>query len=134
MAVKYRPPKYRRGALICYGGNEGLGGILAHNAMIVRSSRRLRAAFAVALLGTVALALASCGRAGPPEPPPGPALGVSPTASAAPSPAPAPLIGAPGPTGQVSQETAQRNGFDAYGNPVAPPSQRKSFPLDFLLQ
>jgi hypothetical protein len=33
-----------------------------------------------------------------------------------------------------SHEDAQKNGFDAEGNPVASPGQKKSFPLDFLLQ
>ncbi len=37
-------------------------------------------------------------------------------------------------SGPTSRETAQKNGFDAYGNPVAPVGQKKSFPLDFLLQ
>jgi hypothetical protein len=43
------------------------------------------------------------------------------------------VIGPPGPA-QATPNQAQRTGFDAYGNPVAPPSERKSFFLDFLLQ
>jgi predicted small lipoprotein YifL len=94
-----------------------------------RLNRRLRAGFALALLGAAALTLAACGRAGPLEPPPGPAV-VSPTVSAAPSP----LVGGPVAGAPVPHETAQRNGFDAYGNPVAPPGEKKSFFLDFLVQ
>jgi predicted small lipoprotein YifL len=72
-----------------------------------------------ALIGA-ALALSACGRAGPLEPPPGPA--VVPTSStqlAQPDGSP--------------QETAPKTGFDTHGNPVAPPGQKRSFFLDFLL-
>jgi predicted small lipoprotein YifL len=93
----------------------------------------VRAGFALALLGAAALTLAACGRAGPLEPPPGPAV-VSPTAAAAPPPSPSSLIGAPASGAPVTHETAQRNGFDAYGNPVAPPGEKRSFFLDFLVQ
>jgi hypothetical protein len=34
----------------------------------------------------------------------------------------------------TSHEDAQKNGFDSEGNPVAGPGQKKTFPLDFLLQ
>jgi predicted small lipoprotein YifL len=95
---------------------------------------RLRAAFVVALLGATAFGLAACGRNGPLEPPPGPAAGVSPTASAVPPSAPASVIGGPFANGPTAQETAMKNGFDAYGNPVAPPGQKRSFILDPLLQ
>ena len=95
----------------------------------------MRAGFTLAVLGTaavsLAVSLAACGRAGPPEPPPGPAFSSYPPPPAA--AAPGPVIGAPG-TAQLTPEQAQKNGFDAYGNPIAPPSERKSFFLDFLLQ
>jgi len=88
------------------------------------------------LLAGAALTLAACGRYGPLEPPPGPAVGATPTASAAPNSPPPPALGpnGPGAPGPNSPEVAQKNGFDAYGNPVAPPGTKKSFPLDFLLQ
>jgi hypothetical protein len=34
----------------------------------------------------------------------------------------------------ASRDLAAKNGFDAQGNPVAAPGQKKDFPLDFLLQ
>jgi len=74
--------------------------------------------------------LAACGRNGPPLPPPGSTP--SPTASATPGAPPAP--GEPPPNSPLSQQTAQKNGFDAFGNAVAPAGQKKSFPLDPLLQ
>jgi predicted small lipoprotein YifL len=131
------PPKSRLGGVICYGGiGIGLRGlsILAQKRLKLRLNKRLRAGLTLALLGTAAVTLAACGRAGPLEPPPGPAVGVAPSASAAPAAAPASLVGPPAASGPVSPEAAQKNGFDAYGNPVAPPGQKKSFPLDFLLQ
>jgi hypothetical protein len=48
--------------------------------------------------------------------------------------APSATLGDPVASGPTAQETAQKNGFDAYGNPVAPAGQKKSFLLDFLLQ
>ena len=92
--------------------------------------------FALALLGVAAFGLAACGRAGPLELPPGPAVGVAPTASAAPQPSliPAGTLGSPSANGPLSQEAAQKNGFDAYGNPIAPAGEKRSFFLDFLLQ
>jgi hypothetical protein len=48
--------------------------------------------------------------------------------------APASSVGGPVVQGPAAQETAMKNGFDAYGNPVAPPGQKKSFLLDPLLQ
>jgi hypothetical protein len=93
--------------------------------------KRVRAGLALALLGAAALTLAACGRAGQLEPPPGPAVGVSPSVAAAPPP-PSSLVGAP--AAPVTHEAAQKNGFDAYGNPVAPPGEKRSFFLDFLLQ
>jgi predicted small lipoprotein YifL len=83
----------------------------------------------VLALGTLfsfALALAACGRAGPLEPPPGPAA--APAAHAQltqPDGSPAP---------GSAQDTAVKSGFDAQGNPVATPSQKRSFILDPLLR
>jgi predicted small lipoprotein YifL len=130
------PPKSRRAAVICYAKIVGVRGLFAlaqksaQEGVKSRRNRRLRAGLALALLGTAAFTLAACGRAGPLEPPPGPAV-VSPTVSAAP---PSPLVGGPVAGAPVGHETAQRNGFDAYGNPVAPPGEKKSFFLDFLVQ
>jgi predicted small lipoprotein YifL len=108
--------------------------VLAEKRMKHCLNKRLRAGLMLALLGTAALTLAACGRAGSLEPPPGPAVGVSPSASAAPPPSPTSLIGTPAANGPVSPEAAQKSGFDAYGNPVAPPGEKKSFFLDFLLR
>ena len=80
----------------------------------------------LAVLGVAAFSLAACGRAGPPELPPGPAFGSYSPPAAGPA---APPIAAP-----ATPDQAQKTGFDAYGNPIAPPSERKSFFLDFLLQ
>jgi len=77
-----------------------------------------------------ALALAACGRAGGLELPPGPAVSTAPAAAAT----PAAVVGGPVASGQTAQETAQKNGFDAYGNPIAPPGEKKSFLLDPLLR
>jgi predicted small lipoprotein YifL len=103
---------------------------------------------ALVLLGVAAFGLSACGRAGPLELPPGPSVGPSvgaspaasaaSTASAAPPPSgPSAAIGGPAGTtvaGGMTPEAAQKNGFDAYGNPVAPAGNKKSFLLDFLLQ
>ena len=105
-----------------------------------RLNRRARAVALVMALFAVAVSLAACGRNGPPEPPPGPMFGADPP-PAAPAAAVAPAAGGPGPfiatpaaAGPATHEQAQKNGFDCHGNPVAPPSERKSFFLDFLLQ
>ena len=98
-----------------------------------RLSRRLRAGFALAVLGVAAVTLAACGRAGPPERPPGPALSSDLPPAAAPLAPPAP----PGSAEDMRDkqyEKAAQNGFDRSNNPVAPPSERRSFFLDFLLQ
>jgi len=86
------------------------------------------------LFGAAAVGLAGCGRSGPPLLPPGPAVETAPTVQAAPPTAPSAALGGPDATGPTAQETAQKNGFDANGNPVAARGQPKSFPLDFLLQ
>jgi len=97
-------------------------------ALLVRD--RLSIALALVALTAAAFTLAACGRNGPPLPPPGSTPG--PTASTAPGTPPAP--GEPPPNSPLSQQTAQKNGFDIFGNAVAPPGQKKSFPLDPLLQ
>jgi predicted small lipoprotein YifL len=81
------------------------------------------------VLGTLfscALALSACGRAGPLEPPPGPAAVPAARAQLTqPDGSPAP---------GSTQDTAAKSGFDAQGNPVATPSQKRSFILDPLLR
>jgi len=81
---------------------------------------------ALATLVSLALALSACGRAGPLEPPPGPAAVPTPTAQITqPDGSPAP--------GSM-QDTATKSGFDAQGNPVATPSQKRTFILDPVLR
>jgi predicted small lipoprotein YifL len=75
---------------------------------------------------TCALALSACGRAGPLEPPPGPATVPVPSAQLT-QPDGSPAPGSP-------QDTAAKSGFDAQGNPVATPGQKRSFILDPLLR
>jgi len=94
---------------------------------------RFRLVIVPVLLGA-AIGLAACGRSGAPMLPPGPAVEAAPTAQVAPPPAPSVALGGPVASGPTAQEIAQKNGFDASGNPVAPVGQKKSFPLDFLLQ
>jgi predicted small lipoprotein YifL len=95
---------------------------------------RTTVAAALVLLGA-AFALAGCGRSGALEPPPGPALAQPSAATGqAASVAPSSTVGGPVASGPTALETAQRNGFDANGNPVAPPGPKKSFILDPLLQ
>ena len=112
------------------GGYEGIVGVSSGGP---RLHKALRAGLLLAGLGTAALTLAACGRAGPPEPPPGPALSASPPPAAAPVAA----LGPPGSSEDIPEkhyEKAAQNGFDRNGNPIAPPGQQKSFFLDFLLQ
>ena len=80
---------------------------------------------ALAVAGIAALALSGCGRAGPLELPPGPA-----------TPAPSAQLTSPdgSPVPGSAQDTAMKNGFDAQGNPVATPGQKKPFILDPLLR
>jgi predicted small lipoprotein YifL len=78
------------------------------------------------VLVVCAIALSACGRAGPLEPPPGPA------AVPGPSPQLTQTDGTPAPGSP--QDTAVKTGFDAQGNPVATPGQKRSFILDPLLQ
>ncbi len=78
-----------------------------------------------------ALGLVACGRKGPLEMPPGPAM--EPPVAAAPAPQYLPPASNFGTQPQENAGTA-RSGFDAQGNPVAAPSEKKSFILDPLLQ
>jgi len=78
------------------------------------------------LLVGAALALSACGRAGPLEPPPGPAaVPASRAQLTQPDGSPAP---------GSTQDPAAKSGFDAQGNPVATPSQKRTFILDPLLR
>jgi predicted small lipoprotein YifL len=74
-----------------------------------------------------ALGLSGCGREGPLELPPGPAPGSPPQSSQLTLPDGSPAPGS-------AQDTALKNGFDAQGNPVAAPGQKRPFILDPLLQ
>jgi hypothetical protein len=72
--------------------------------------------------------------------PPGPAIQAVPTASSSALPsatAAAPEVpaaaGAPG-GAATAQNVAAKTGFDAEGNPAAPPGQKKPFLLDPLLR
>ncbi|HYQ06250.1 MAG TPA: lipoprotein [Xanthobacteraceae bacterium] len=87
---------------------------------------RDRLVFPLAALIACALALSACGRAGPLEPPPGPAAVPTPTAQLT-QPDGSPAPGTP-------QDAAAKSGFDAQGNPVASPGQKRSFILDPLLR
>ena len=83
-------------------------------------------ALALGTLFSTALALSACGRAGPLEPPPGPAA--VPTSSTQLTQS----DGSPAPGS--AQDTAAKSGFDTQGNPVATPSQKRTFILDPLLR
>jgi predicted small lipoprotein YifL len=82
---------------------------------------RLSVPLALAVAGIAALGLSGCGRNGPLELPPGPA------------PAPSAQLTSPAAPG-TAEETAVKTGFDARGNPVASPGQKRQFILDPLLQ
>jgi predicted small lipoprotein YifL len=83
-------------------------------------------AVALGSLFSCALALSACGRAGPLEPPPGPAaVPASKAQLTQPDGSPAP---------GSAQDTGAKSGFDPQGNPVATPSQKRSFILDPLLR
>ena len=82
--------------------------------------------FVLSAVLACALALSACGRAGPLEPPPGPAaVPASKAQLTQPDGSPAP---------GSAQDTAAKSGFDSQGNPVATPSQKRSFILDPLLR
>jgi predicted small lipoprotein YifL len=92
---------------------------------VAGTSGRVRGLGFVLLIGA-ALALSACGRAGPLEPPPGPAaVPASKAQLTQPDGSPAP---------GSAQDTAAKTGFDLQGNPVATPSQKRSFILDPLLR
>jgi hypothetical protein len=104
------------------------------------TGHRLNLALAFALLVAAGGGLSACGRAGPPELPTPPAAAVpapagtgsaqGPSAAATP-----PTPGSAAPTTTASAAPgAPVKGFDAHGNPVAPPGEKKSFLLDPLLQ
>jgi hypothetical protein len=93
---------------------------------LVRSNVRVGLAVAAIAAGIAAVGLSACGRAGPLEPPPGPAVTPAPGAQLR-QPDGSPVPGSP-------EDTATKTGFDALGNPVATPVQKKSFILDPLLQ
>ena len=82
---------------------------------------------ALAAASAGVLALAGCGREGPLELPPGPAPATPAVTSQLQSPDGTPAPGSP-------QDPALKSGFDAQGNPVATPGQKRSFILDPLLQ
>ncbi|HXQ84582.1 MAG TPA: lipoprotein [Xanthobacteraceae bacterium] len=90
----------------------------------VHSRMRVALAGAIIAAGIAGLGLSACGRAGPLELPPGPAA--APSAQLT-SPDGSPVPGS-------AQDTALKSGFDAQGNPVATPGQKRSFILDPLLQ
>ena len=81
----------------------------------------LRVALTIATIA--ALGLSGCGRAGPLELPPGPATPATQLNSPSGTPAPG-----------SAEDPAVRTGFDAQGNPVATPGQKKSFILDPILR
>jgi len=96
-------------------------GLLAHR-------RRFIGAFAAV---AAALCLAGCGRKGDLELPPGPAT--QPPVAAAPA-GPSSFLPSSAAAQQQRDAAAARTGFDAQGNPVATPGERKSFLLDPLLR
>jgi len=107
--------------------------VLAQKRRNDRWKGRLRAGLVLALLGAATVTLAACGRSGPLEPPPGPALTSQPAAVLPPTGPPAPP-GSADDLREKQNEKAAQNGFDSRGNPVAPPGEKRSFFLDFLLQ
>jgi predicted small lipoprotein YifL len=92
---------------------------------------RLRASLALAVAVVAALGLAACGRKGELELPPGPAT--QPPVAAAPM-TPSFMPSSSGARQQQDDATAAKNGFDAHGNPVAGPGQKRTFFLDPILQ
>ena len=94
---------------------------------MVRDRLNVRAARALAgiALAIAVTGLCGCGRYGALELPPGPAATPAPSAQLSSSDA-----GVPG----RSPDDAVKTGFDAQGNPVATPGQKKQFILDPLLQ
>jgi len=87
----------------------------------------LRRSLALTLTLLGALALSACGRNGGLEPPPGAAASQPPPAASQSSADGSAAAGTP-------QDVAAQTGFDARGNPVAPPGPKRSFVLDPLLR
>ncbi len=84
---------------------------------------RLPIRLVLTVAAIAALGLSGCGRAGPLELPPGPATPAAQLRTPDGAPAPG-----------SAEDTAVRTGFDARGNPVATPGQKKSFILDPILR
>jgi len=99
----------------------------AEQAIGTRILARIRLVVFPAVALVAALSLSGCGREGPLELPPGPAPGSPPQSSQLTLPDGSPAPGS-------AQDTAQKNGFDTQGNPVAAAGQKRSFILDPLLQ
>jgi predicted small lipoprotein YifL len=101
---------------------------------------RLPARLALAAVVLAALGLAACGRKGGLDLPPGAALNEPPPANAAVVPRTA-VVPPPSDTNTTTRSTiavgaqapSTQNGFDASGNPVAPPGKKRPFILDPLL-
>ncbi|MBI3705065.1 MAG: lipoprotein [Rhizobiales bacterium] len=93
---------------------------------------RYRPFFRLALIGAVAasLTLAACGRKGPLESPPGYQVDSQPQANNPPNPGMMSPIGATPIGGQAKEDFV---GVDSSGRAVAPKGQKKSIPLDVLL-
>ena len=91
------------------------------------SRSRARRLLRLAAIGAVALALSACGRKGPLDPPPGAAAPSQPQAQTPGlmSPVGAAPIGAPPSSGN--------SGFSSNGRAQAPRGEKKSIPLDVLL-
>jgi predicted small lipoprotein YifL len=87
---------------------------------------------ALAVILVAALGLAACGRKGPLDPPPSAAIPPGPVASSAPPGLPGYSATPPAPGSPA--ETSAKTGFDARGNPVAPPGPNQPFILDPLLR
>jgi predicted small lipoprotein YifL len=95
-----------------------------------------RRSFAIALVAVAAaLSLAACGRKGNMELPPGPdaqpPIAAAPTTPSSFLPSTSPAQSAA--NQQQEDATAQKNGFDSHGNPVAGPGTKRPFLLDPIL-
>jgi len=93
---------------------------------------RPRFSFALVAATVAALGLSACGRNGGLELPPGPATPQP--AAATPQPSPGESPGGYSTSEMSGRQTAAKTGFDAQGNPVAGPGQKKDFFLDWLLK
>ena len=106
---------------------------------------RLKFPVAIAAGLIIIVSLAGCGRKSGLDPPPSAALPPAPAsaqqaATSAPAPAESAAVASAQTPGVVPSLAPpphgdpQKEGFDAQGNPVAGLGQKRSFPLDFLLQ